>query len=72
MFSTKGSFNPMKIIDRKSSHVNNAILFLQRKSNLRPQLTEIHTDGNGNIIESYNFLEDKIIISARSIKDDED
>ncbi len=55
MFTTKGSFSPMALRDRKQQRVNNAILFLQRKENQRPQLTEIHIDSYGNMVESYNF-----------------
>ena len=55
MFATNGSFSLMELKNRQKQHVNSAFLFLQREQGQRPQLLEVHTDTQGNVIESYNY-----------------
>ena len=55
IFDTKDSFSPMALKNRQKQHVNSAFLFLQREQGQRPQLLEVHTDTQGNVIESYNY-----------------
>ena len=55
MFATKDSFSPMALKNRKRQRVCSAILFLQRNGSKRPQMMEAHTDGQGNMVESYNY-----------------
>ena len=55
MFANADSFSPMALKNRQKQHVNSAFLFLQREQGQRPQLLEVHTDTQGNVIESYNY-----------------
>ena len=55
IFDTKDSFSPMALKGRQQQRVCSAILFLQRKAGQRPQLMETQIDGQGNIVESYNY-----------------
>lgn len=55
IFASKNSFNLMALKGRQQQRVCNAILFLQRNGSKRPQLMEVHSDSQGNIIESYNY-----------------
>lgn len=55
MFANADSFCPMALKNRQKQHVSSAFLFLQRKQGQRPQLVEVHTDTQGNMIESYNY-----------------
>ena len=55
IFASKDSFSPMALKERQQQRVCSAILFLQRKAGQRPQLMETQIDGQGNILESYNF-----------------
>ncbi len=53
--SSIGSYNPISARNSEIDHVKRAILFVERKPGQRPQLMEIHKDGQGNIMESYNY-----------------
>lgn len=55
MFANADSFCPMALKNRQKQHVSSAILFLQREQGQRPQLIEVHTDTQGNMIENYNY-----------------
>ena len=55
IFASKDSFSPMALKERQQQRVCSAILFLQRKAGQRPQLMETQIDGQGNIVESYNY-----------------
>ena len=53
--SSIGSYNPISARNSENDHVKSAILLVERKAGQRPQLMEIHKDGMGNVIESYNY-----------------
>lgn len=55
IFATKDSFSPMTLKGRQKQRVCGAILFLQRNGSKRPQLMEAQINGQGNIVESYNY-----------------
>lgn len=55
IFDTKDSFSPMALKGRQQQRVCGAILFLQRNGSKRPQLMEAQINGQGNIVESYNY-----------------
>ena len=55
IFATKDSFSPMTLKGRPKQRVCGAILFLQRNGSKRPQLMEAQINGQGNIVESYNY-----------------
>lgn len=55
MFSLKDSYSPLSIRGHERERIKNAILFVERPNKKRPQMLAVSKDGNGNLMESYNF-----------------
>lgn len=51
---TKDSFSPLAVRGHEQQHICNAILFIQKEPDQRPQLMEIHKAECGSMMESYN------------------
>lgn len=51
---TKDSFSPLAVRGHEQQHICNAILFIQKEPDQRPQLMEIHKTECGSMMESYN------------------
>lgn len=51
---TKDSFSPLAVRGHEQQHIFNAILFIQKEPDQRPQLMEIHKTECGSMMESYN------------------
>lgn len=54
MSQAQGTFSPLAISGHEQQRVCNAILFMKRKPDQRPQLMEIHQTECGSMMESYN------------------
>lgn len=54
MDQEQDSFSPLAIKGHKQQHICNAILFIQKEPDQRPQLMEIRKSERGNMMESYN------------------
>lgn len=52
--TTTGSFNPIRLKNRKLQTVKSAILFVQRKDGQQPQTIAIGKDEQGRLTETYN------------------
>lgn len=52
--TTKDSFNPLSLRERKSQMVSSAIVFMKRKDEQRPQAMRVYLNGRGEVMESYN------------------
>ena len=55
MFSTAGSYSPLSIKGHERERIKNAILFVERPNNERPQMLAVSKNDDGDLMESYNF-----------------
>lgn len=55
MFSIAGSYSPLSIKGHERERIKNAILFIERPNIERPQMLAVSKNGNGELMESYNF-----------------
>ena len=54
MNQEQNSFSPLAVRGHEQQHICNAILFIQKEPDQRPQLLEIHKTESGSMMESYN------------------
>lgn len=52
--TTKDSFNPISMRERKSQMVSSAIVFMKRKEKQIPQTMMVYLNQKGKVMESYN------------------
>lgn len=55
MFSNAGSYSPLSIRGHERERIKNAILFIERPNKEHPQMLAVSKNGNGDLLESYNF-----------------